>query len=158
MKIETCGRGSDRGEAMSKVLDHPSRNARDSSGGSGGNDLSNRLTRVETILENTPTQQDIGDVKASIETVKTLIAEKESATHVSLEALRTMVAEKESATHVSLEALRTMVAEKESVTQASIEAVKTLIAEKQTSALRWSIVTLAGAVAALAGLIVAFRP
>ena len=61
-------------------------------------------TRVETMLEHAPTQQDIGDIRASI------------------------------------------------------EAVKSLIAEKQTSALRWSIVTLAGAVAALAGLIVAFRP
>ena len=98
------------------------------------------MTRVETILENTPTQQDIGDVKASIETVKTLIAEKESATQVSLEALRTMVAEKES------------------VTQASIEAMKTLIAEKQTSALRWSILALAAVVAGLAALMVAFKP
>lgn len=93
---------------MSRVRGHPTRIAAEPNGGIGANDdgnrVSERLTRVETMLEHTPTQQDIGDIRASI------------------------------------------------------EAVKSLIAEKQTSALRWSIVTLAGAVAALAGLIVAFRP
>ena len=126
---------------MSKVLDHPSRKARESSGGgSDGIDLSERLTRVETILENTPNQQDVGEIKTSIEGVKTLIAEKASAIQSSIEAVKTLIAEKESAT------------------QSSIEAVKTLIAEKQTSALRWSILALAAVVAGLAALIVAFKP
>ena len=93
---------------MSRVLGHPTRKAAEPNGGIGangrGNRVSERRTRVETMLEHAPTQQDIGDIRASI------------------------------------------------------EAVKSLIAEKRTSALRWSIVTLAGAVAALAGLIVAFRP
>ena len=92
------------------------------------------------MLEHAPTQQDIGDIRASIKAVKTLIAEKDAATQASIESVRTLVTEKDAAT------------------QTSIETVKTLIAEKQTSALRWSIVTLAGAVAALASLIVAFRP
>ena len=110
------------------------------------------------MLEHTPTQQDIGDIRASIEAVKSLIAEKDTATQASIESVRTLVTEKDAATQASIESVRTLVAEKDAATQTSIEAVKTLIAEKQTSALRWSIVTLAGAVAALAGLIVAFRP
>ena len=125
---------------MSKVLDHPNRRARESGGGgSRSNDLSERLARVETKLEDTPDQQDIGEIKSSIEAVKTLIAERGSTTQTSIEAVKTLIAEKESAI------------------QTSIESVKTTIAEKQTSALRWSIVALAAVVAALAGLIVALQ-
>jgi len=97
------------------------------------------MTTTKTILEDTPDQQDIGEIKSSIEAVKTLIAEKGSTTQTSIEAVKTLIAEKESAI------------------QTSIESVKTTIAEKQTSALRWSIVALAAVVAALAGLIVALQ-
>ena len=97
---------------MSKVLDHPSRKARESSGGgSDGIDLSERLTRVETILENTPNQQDVGEIKTSIERVKTLIAEKASAIQSSIEAVKTLIAEKQtSALRWSILALAAVVA------------------------------------------------
>ena len=81
----------------------------------------------------------MGEIKSSIEAVKTLIAERGSTTQTSIEAVKTLIAEKESAI------------------QTSIESVKTTIAEKQTSALRWSIVALSAVVAALAGLIVALQ-